>query len=115
MAFNFNLTCRCSFPLIIQKSDGGYGYDSTDMAALHHRLFTLQRDWIIYITDAGQVSAVNLREVRIQLLLEQASHFHLCFGAARAAGWITDLHRVDHIGFGVVCGDDGKRFRTRAG
>lgn len=61
-----------TIPLIVRKSDGGYGYDSTDMAALKHRLFTLQRDWIIIITDAGQ-----------------ATHFEMCFDAARAANWIT--------------------------
>lgn len=85
-----------TIPLILQKSDGGYGYDSTDMAALNYRLKTLNRDWIIYVTDLGQ-----------------ANHFHMCFDAARAAGWISH-QRLDHIGFGVVQGDDGKRFRTRA-
>jgi arginyl-tRNA synthetase len=85
-----------SIPLILRKSDGGYGYDSTDMAALKYRTATLQRDWIICITDAGQ-----------------APHFHMCFDAARACGWL-DRTRADHIGFGVVCGDDGKRFKTRS-
>jgi hypothetical protein len=33
-----------------------YGYDSTDAAAVHHRLHTLQRDWVIYVTDLRQVS-----------------------------------------------------------
>lgn len=85
-----------SIPLILRKSDGGYGYDSTDMAALSHRLRTLNREWVIYITDAGQ-----------------ATHFHMCFDAARAAGWVG-TQRLDHIGFGVVQGDDGKRFKTRS-
>jgi arginyl-tRNA synthetase len=86
-----------TIPLILRKSDGGFGYDSTDMAALKHRLFTLQRDWIIIITDAGQ-----------------ANHFHMCFDAARTANWLTKNQRLDHIGFGVVCGEDGKRFKTRS-
>jgi arginyl-tRNA synthetase len=86
-----------TIPLILRKSDGGYGYDSTDMAAIQYRLQTLNRDWIIYITDAGQ-----------------APHFHMCFDAAKAAGWV-DGQRLDHIGFGVVCGDDNKRFKTRDG
>ena len=55
----------------------------------------VSRDWCIYITDAGQ-----------------ANHFYMVFDAARKAGWVTS-QRLDHIGFGVVCGDDGKRFRTR--
>jgi arginyl-tRNA synthetase len=85
-----------TIPLILRKSDGGYGYDSTDMAALKYRTATLKRDWIICITDAGQ-----------------APHFHMCFDAARACGWLEHT-RADHIGFGVVCGDDGKRFKTRS-
>jgi arginyl-tRNA synthetase len=95
-------------PLIVRKSDGGYGYDSTDMAALHYRTQTLQRDWLIYVTDAGQ-----------------STHFHMCFDAAREVGWLqtppsssapssSTPVRCDHIGFGVVCGDDGKRFKTRS-
>jgi len=48
-------------PLIVRKSDGGFGYDSTDMAAVEYRLQTLQRDWIIAVTDAGQLinSSIN--------------------------------------------------------
>lgn len=85
-----------TIPLILRKSDGGYGYDSTDMAAIKHRLTTLERDWVIYVTDAGQ-----------------QGHFYMCFDAAKAAGWVGH-QRLDHIGFGVVCGEDGKRFKTRA-
>ena len=29
-------------PLIVQKGDGGFGYDSTDMAAIWYRLLELQ-------------------------------------------------------------------------
>lgn len=87
-----------TIPLILRKSDGGFGYDSTDMAALKYRLFTLEREWIVVITDAGQ-----------------ANHFHMCFDTAKAAGWVSETHhRLDHIGFGVVCGEDGKRFKTRS-
>lgn len=85
-------------PLILRKSDGGYGYDGTDMAALRYRSREMQRDWLVYITDAGQ-----------------APHFHMCFDVARKAGWLDELPtKADHIGFGVVCGDDGKRFKTRS-
>lgn len=41
-------------PLIITKSDGGFGYDSTDMTAIWYRLFERKADWIVYVTDAGQ-------------------------------------------------------------
>ncbi len=40
-------------PLIVQKSDGGFGYASTDMAAIKHRIFTEKADWIVYVTDVG--------------------------------------------------------------
>jgi arginyl-tRNA synthetase len=87
-----------TIPLIIRKSDGGYGYDTTDMAAIRYRVRDLDRSWIIYITDAGQ-----------------APHFYMVFDAAKEAGWVPpSTHRVDHIGFGVVCGEDGKRFKTRS-
>lgn len=85
------------YPLILRKTDGGYGYDSTDMAAISYRLNELKADWVIYITDIGQ-----------------QSHFHMVFDAAKDAGWVSH-QRLDHVGFGVVCGSDGKRFKTRSG
>lgn len=42
-------------PLTVQKSDGGFTYDSSDLAALKHRAEVEQADWIIYVVDAGQV------------------------------------------------------------
>ncbi len=90
---------KYQIPLMVRKSDGGYGYDSTDLAAVRYRLEELERDWVIYITDAGQ-----------------AMHFHMIFDAARLVGWAQDeRHRLDHVGFGVVQGEDGKRFKTRSG
>ena len=59
-------------PLIVQKSDGGYGYASTDMAAIKQRIFDEKADWVIYVTDVGQ-----------------ADHFALVFAAARRAGWLS--------------------------
>eukprot|EP00939_MAST-03C_sp_MAST-3C-sp1_P000639 g639.t1 len=86
-------------PLIAVKSDGGFGYDSTDLAAVQYRLEKLKCDWVIYCVDAGQ-----------------RLHFELIFGAAKMAGWAKEgVHRLDHVMFGVVCGDDGKRIKTRSG
>lgn len=86
-------------PLMIQKSDGGYNYDTTDMAAIKHRIETERADRIIIVTDAGQVT-----------------HFQMVFAAAEKAGYLDRTHvRVDHIPFGLVLGADGKKFRTRAG
>ncbi|CAN0385338.1 unnamed protein product [Pylaiella littoralis] len=87
-----------TYPLIVRKRDGGFGYDSTDMAAIRYRLKTLKCDWVIGITDAGQ-----------------AGHFHMIFDAARAAGWVDDSIKLEHLGFGVVQGEDGKKFKTRSG
>lgn len=46
-------------PLTIVKSDGGYTYDTSDMAALRHRVQQEKADWIIYVVDAGQVSPLT--------------------------------------------------------
>ena len=43
-----------SIPLIVRKSDGGFGYASTDMAAVRHRVGQEKADWVIYVTDSGQ-------------------------------------------------------------
>lgn len=86
-------------PLMVQKSDGGYNYDTTDMAALHHRIFEEKADRIIIVTDAGQ-----------------SLHFQMIFAAGKKAGYL-DEHKVqlDHVPFGVVLGEDKKKFRTREG
>lgn len=39
----------------------------------------------------------------------------MCFDAARAAGWVEEHNRLEHLGFGVVQGEDGKKFKTRSG
>lgn len=86
-------------PLFIVKTDGGYGYDSTDMAAIKHRLITLGCNRLVYITDVGQ-----------------QPHFEYVIAAAQKIGWHTPPKtRCEHMGFGIVVGDDGKRFRTRSG
>ncbi|TTC00281.1 Arginine--tRNA ligase, cytoplasmic [Bagarius yarrelli] len=88
-----------SVPLTVVKSDGGYTYDTSDLAAVHQRLFDEKADVIIYVTDSGQ-----------------ASHFHTVFAAARMIGWYDPkVTRVEHAGFGVVLGEDRKKFKTRSG
>ncbi|CAH9131257.1 unnamed protein product [Cuscuta epithymum] len=90
-----------SYPLIVVKSDGGYNYSSTDLAAIWYRLNEEKAEWIIYVTDSGQ------RE-----------HFEMVFIAAKRAGWLPSdeeaYPKATHVGFGMVCGEDGKRFRTRS-
>ena len=86
-------------PMILQKSDGGYNYDTTDTAALLQRVTEEKADRIIYVVDAGQ-----------QL------HFQLVFGAAEKAGYYDPKKvQVEHVPFGVVLGPDGKKFKTRSG
>lgn len=85
-------------PLMLQKSDGGFGYDSTDMAALKYRLHELNTDRVIIITD-----------------FSQETHFHMVYEAGRMIGYVDRNQRLEHIGFGTVMGEDGKRFKTRSG
>ena len=87
-------------PLICRKSDGGFNYASTDLAALYHRTQVEDADWIIYVTD-----------------ISQRRHFDAVFSAGRRIGWLNSKKdvAVDHVGFGLVTGEDGKRLRTRSG
>jgi arginyl-tRNA synthetase len=89
-------------PLICRKSDGAFNYASTDLAAMRHRIKDVRADWIIYVTDMGQ-----------------SRHFEAVFDAAKRADWLNEGRessvRLDHVSFGLVMGEDGKRFRTRSG
>jgi arginyl-tRNA synthetase len=86
-------------PLILQKSDGGYNYATTDMAALRHRIQVEKGDWLIYVTDAGQ-----------------SLHFQMIFEAAKRAGFYDPQQtRINHVPFGLVLKADGKKFKTRSG
>ncbi|MGF1602328.1 MAG: arginine--tRNA ligase [Thermosynechococcaceae cyanobacterium] len=85
-------------PLIVQKSNGGYNYATTDLAALRYRIGQDGAQRIIYITDAGQ-----------------ANHFAQVFQVARRAGWIPEDIDIVHVPFGVVQGEDGKKLKTRSG
>lgn len=51
----------------------------------------------------------------VSLTHSQAGHFNMCFDAARAAGWVDESTKLQHLGFGVVQGEDGKKFKTRSG
>ena len=85
-------------PLIVQKRDGGYSYDTTDLAALRYRLLEQNADWVIYVTDKGQ-----------------STHFKQLFSAARLVGWVKEDHILKHIGFGLILGTDKKKLKTRSG
>lgn len=85
-------------PLIIKKSDGGYNYATTDLAAIRYRTQQDGAERIIYVVDAGQ-----------------ANHFAQVFQVAQKAGWVPESVELIHVPFGLVRGKDGKKFKTRAG
>lgn len=71
---------------MVQKSDGGYGYDTTDLAALRFRANEEKASWIIYVTDEGQ-----------------KLHFDTVIDAGKQVGYMDPAKtRYDHVGFGLV-------------
>ncbi|MEU0969497.1 arginine--tRNA ligase [Streptomyces sp. NPDC005917] len=85
-------------PLIVQKSDGGYGYAATDLSAIRDRVFNLKANSLLYVVDA-----------------RQSLHFKMVFQTARRAGWLNDDVAAYQLAFGTVLGKDGKPFKTREG
>jgi arginyl-tRNA synthetase len=85
-------------PLIVQKTDGGYNYATTDLAALKYRVENDQATRIIYVTDAGQ-----------------ANHFAQIFQVAKKAGFVTDNIDLVHVPFGLVLTESGQKIKTRSG
>jgi arginyl-tRNA synthetase len=85
-------------PLIVQKSDGGYGYAATDLSAIRDRVFHLKANTLLYVVDA-----------------RQSLHFKMVFETARRAGWLGEDVTAHQLAFGTVLGADGKPFKTRAG
>lgn len=95
-------TASQSPPVIVRKSDGGFNYATTDLAAIRYRFAPPPEGdgarRVIYVTDAGQ-----------------ASHFAGVFQVARRAGWIPAGGRLEHVPFGLVQGEDGRKLKTRSG
>ncbi len=85
-------------PLIIQKSDGGFNYATTDLAAIRYRTQQDEANRVLYVVDAGQ-----------------GNHFAQVFQVAEKAGWVPEGVELTHVPFGVVQGEDGKKFKTRSG
>ncbi|KNG78130.1 arginyl-tRNA synthetase [Plasmodium falciparum IGH-CR14] len=85
-------------PLFLQKSNGGYGYDSTDVAALYYRLTQLNCNCVIYVTDIGQLT-----------------HFETIFDLIKKTNWGDKNAKLMHVGFGFVLNEDNKKFKTRSG
>ncbi len=85
-------------PLMLRKSDGGYGYDSTDAAAIRYRLTELRATRIIYVVGS-----------------EQNQHLNMIFELARQAGWLVPPAAAEHAVIGLMTGPGGQRLRTRSG
>ena len=85
-------------PLIIRKSDGGYGYATTDLATIRHRVRQLHADRVLYVIGAPQ-----------------SLHLQMVWATARLAGWLPPEVTPVHVQIGNVLGTDGKILRTRSG
>lgn len=84
--------------MIVQKSDGGFLYSTTDLAAVDYRCHTLKADRALYFIDA-----------------RQSLHMKQVYAVSRQAGFATDHCTLEHHAFGTMMGEDGKPFKTRSG
>ena len=85
-------------PLIVRKSDGGYGYPATDLACIRDRTLRRKATTLIYVVGA-----------------EQSLHFRLVFAVAGLAGYLPAPSTAVHVGFGLILGTDGKKLASRSG
>lgn len=85
-------------PLIVQKSDGGFGYAATDLATIRRRTQHLHARRLLYVVG-----------------VPQRQHLEMVFQVARDAEWLVPPAQAEHVGFGSILGADGKILRTRAG
>jgi len=85
-------------PVIVRKSDGGYLYATSDLAAIRYRAGQLAADRALYVTDS-----------------RQALHFAQVFSVARKAGFVGPEVSLEHVPFGTMMGADNKPFKTRTG
>ncbi len=85
-------------PVIVQKSDGGYLYATSDLAAVRYRVGALAADRILYIVDA-----------------RQSFHLQQVFAVARVAGYAPEATALEHHEFGAILGADNRPFKTRTG
>jgi arginyl-tRNA synthetase len=85
-------------PLIVRKSDGGYGYPATDLACIRDRTERRHATTLIYVVGA-----------------EQALHLRLVFTVASLAGYLPESTAAVHVGFGLILGADGKKLASRSG
>ncbi|MEZ4255080.1 MAG: arginine--tRNA ligase [Polyangiales bacterium] len=80
-------------PFIVQKKDGAYLYSTTDVATVLYRRDHFHADRAVYVVD-----------------VRQSQHFEQLFAVMRLLDVTMDL---EHVGFGMMLGTDGKPLRTR--
>ena len=85
-------------PVIVQKSDGGYLYATTDLAAVQYRTGEIGAERVLYCTDNRQIL-----------------HFQQIFSVAALAGFNKNGASLEHMPFGTMLGEDGKPFKSRSG
>ncbi len=88
-------------PVIVQKSDGGFNYETFDLAGIRFRIEKLRASRLIYVTDA-----------------RQALHFAQVFDVAAVCGLTGSgkgMISLEHVPFGSVLGEDNKPLKTRGG
>ena len=85
-------------PLIVRKSDGGYGYPATDLASVRDRCGRLGATRLVYVVGS-----------------EQTLHLRMVFAVATLAGYLPETAAASHVGFGMVLGADGKKLASRSG
>ncbi|MGB0588111.1 MAG: arginine--tRNA ligase [Myxococcota bacterium] len=82
-------------PFLVRKRDGAFLYATTDLATIDYRMESYSPDQMIYVVD-----------------VRQSLHFRQLFETARRRGVTCAM---DHVGFGMMLGNDGRPFRTRDG
>ena len=85
-------------PVIVQKSDGGYLYSTTDLAAIDYKCQELDINRALYVVDA-----------------RQSLHFQQVFAVAEKANLASDKISLEHIAYGTMMDSSGKPFKTRSG
>jgi arginyl-tRNA synthetase len=85
-------------PLIVRKSDGGYGYPATDLASVRDRAGRLGATRLVYVVGA-----------------EQSLHLRMVFAVSALAGYLAHASDAVHVAFGLVLGTDGKKLASRTG
>ena len=84
-------------PLIFQKSNGAFLYESSDLGTIYQRMEDFNPDYMLYVTDQ-----------------RQAMHFEQVFRVCELSNMTKDT-KLLHLPHGTINGMDGKPYKTRSG